>query len=200
MCSREGPRLRAFFAMVRSRLDRTAPPDRVPYMPPDRVPYRYWPCSSNSVRLGSSSRELTRVDGLRASAGVLATGPVESVYFFVVGSSKATGGRPRTARIPTSFATQATPYPALIPREVAGNPRRHPRIPARPSSKDRLAAGIPAYPCSARKRQDRPVTPEVAGSSPVAPVKTFCKSASFVADSAANDRRLPKRSPAHPAG
>jgi len=30
---------------------------------------------------------------------------------------------------------------------------------------------IPAYPRSARKRQDRPVTPEVAGSSPVAPVQ-----------------------------
>src|SRR5918995_6282205 len=29
---------------------------------------------------------------------------------------------------------------------------------------------IPAYSRSARKRQDRPVTPEVAGSSPVAPV------------------------------
>jgi hypothetical protein len=38
---------------------------------------RYGPCSSNSVRLGSSSRELTRVDGLRASAGVLAAGPVD---------------------------------------------------------------------------------------------------------------------------
>src|SRR5207237_10458845 len=32
-------------------------------------------------------------------------------------------------------------------------------------------AGIPAYPRSCRKRHDRPVTPEVAGSSPVAPVK-----------------------------
>jgi hypothetical protein len=34
-----------------------------------------------------------------------------------------------------------------------------------------LAPGIPAYPRLARKHQDRPVTPEVAGSSPVAPVK-----------------------------
>jgi hypothetical protein len=71
---------------------------------------------------------------------------------------------------PASFASQATPHPALIPHEVAGNPRRHPRIPARPSSKGPAAAGIPAYTRSARKRQDRPVTPEVAGSSPVAPV------------------------------
>jgi hypothetical protein len=35
-----------------------------------------------------------------------------------------------------------------------------------------VALGIPAYPRQERKRQDRPVTPEVAGSSPVAPVKT----------------------------
>jgi hypothetical protein len=33
-----------------------------------------------------------------------------------------------------------------------------------------LAPGIPAYPRLDRKRRDRPVTPEVAGSSPVAPV------------------------------
>src|SRR5581483_4803946 len=32
-----------------------------------------------------------------------------------------------------------------------------------------LSPGIPAYRRSTRKRQDRPVTPEVAGSSPVAP-------------------------------
>jgi hypothetical protein len=32
------------------------------------------------------------------------------------------------------------------------------------------APGIPAYPRLDRKRRDRPVTPEVAGSSPVAPV------------------------------
>jgi hypothetical protein len=35
----------------------------------------------------------------------------------------------------------------------------------------RARPGIPAYPRVGRKRQDRPVTPEVAGSSPVAPVK-----------------------------
>src|SRR5207237_6187795 len=40
----------------------------------------YWPCKSNSVRLGSAPRAPTRVGGLRASAGVLATGPVESAY------------------------------------------------------------------------------------------------------------------------
>jgi hypothetical protein len=51
---------------------------------------------------------------------------------------------------------QKTSRPALIPQEPAG------------VSRPRTA--IPAYRRSARKRQDRPVTPEAAGSSPVAPV------------------------------
>src|SRR6266511_1629550 len=55
------------------------------------------------------------------------------------------------------FAKETTNHPAYIPREVAGSSRKSPPI--------------PAYPRSARKSHDRPVTPEVAGSSPVAPVK-----------------------------
>jgi hypothetical protein len=39
--------------------------------------------------------------------------------------------------------------------------------------KDPPTAGIPAYSRSARNCHDRPVTPEVAGSSPVAPVKSL---------------------------
>ena len=57
-------------------------------------------------------------------------------------------------------------HPARGRREL---PRRPP-IPATPGSKGPLTPGIPAYPRSARKCHDRPVTPEVAGSSPVAPV------------------------------
>ncbi len=61
---------------------------------------------------------------------------------------------------------------------------RHPQAPAgtgesphRQGRKALLPAGIPADPRSARKRHDRPVTPEVAGSSPVAPAEVFsCKS------------------------
>ena len=64
-------------------------------------------------------------------------------------------------------------HPPLIPHEAPGSPRPHPRIPARQDRKALRTAGIPAYPRSARKRQDRPVTPEVAGSSPVAPVKSL---------------------------
>jgi hypothetical protein len=55
-----------------------------------------------------------------------------------------------------------------------------PQSPAKPrespqwwSQKAMLTAESPAYPCSARKRQDRPVTPEVAGSSPVAPAQKY---------------------------
>ena len=80
----------------------------------------------------------------------------------------ATASRPHLA----SFAIKATAHPALIPHEVAASSRPPPAIPATTSRKALLAAEIPAYPRSGRKRHDRPVTPEVAGSSPVAPVKT----------------------------
>jgi len=43
-------------------------------------------------------------------------------------------------------------------------------FPQRQGRKVPLLPGIPAYPRSARKCHDRTVTPEVAGSSPVAPV------------------------------
>jgi hypothetical protein len=55
----------------------------------------------------------------------------------------------------------------------AGGSRKHPRTPVNPHNAGPeavLTGGVPAYPRSAQKRQDRPVTPEVAGSSPVAPV------------------------------
>jgi hypothetical protein len=65
----------------------------------------------------------------------------------------------------------------LIPRSSRTRP---PEAPAgsRESTQDEalkllLTAGIPAYSRSARKRRDRPVTPEVAGSSPVAPVENI---------------------------
>ena len=60
-------------------------------------------------------------------------------------------------------------HPVLIPHEIAGSSPRtrkslHPR-----GRRILLMRGIPADPGSGRKRQDRPVTPEVAGSTPVAP-------------------------------
>jgi hypothetical protein len=42
-----------------------------------------------------------------------------------------------------SFAIQATTHPALIPQEVAGHRRRHPRIPAAEGSKAPARAGNP---------------------------------------------------------
>jgi hypothetical protein len=60
-----------------------------------------------------------------------------------------------------------------------------------------LGSSFQAVPTRTRSRirdvdPGQQVTPEVAGSSPVAPVKTACKSACFVADSGAIDRQLPK--------
>jgi len=71
------------------------------------------------------------------------------------------------------FAIQATAHPAPIPQEAAGSCRRHPPIPAGQEHKALLAPQIPAQSRLARNYQDRPVTPEVAGSSPVAPVENI---------------------------
>jgi hypothetical protein len=64
--------------------------------------------------------------------------------------------------------------------------RRSPEAPAptgqspqRQCRKTLLTAGIPAHPRLDRKRQDRPVTPEVAGSSPVAPAENVLQIAMF---------------------
>jgi hypothetical protein len=63
--------------------------------------------------------------------------------------------------------SQQTP-PADIPQEVVGSSRRSPAIPANHRDRSPAHAGNPR---PARNYQDRHVTPEVAGSSPVAPVK-----------------------------
>jgi hypothetical protein len=81
-------------------------------------------------------------------------------------------------------------------RSIPRSRTRPPQVPAgaRQSPQDEvrnalLAAGIPADPRQDRKRQDRPVTPEVAGSSPVAPAQCMpCKRASCVAFSGSKTR------------
>jgi hypothetical protein len=93
-----------------------------------------------------------------------------------------------------SLAIETTPHLALIPHEPAGSSRQYPRIPATERREVLLLPEIPANPRPGRKRHDRPVTPEVAGSSPVAPVKS-CKSGCSVAGLGASDRQTP----AHPA-
>jgi len=65
--------------------------------------------------------------------------------------------------------------------------------PHRQVRKAPLTAGIPADPRSARKHHDRPVTPEVAGSSPVAPVKVL-QIGIFFRRSTAGFPRIPHRS------
>jgi hypothetical protein len=78
---------------------------------------------------------------------------------------------PRMCR---SFAAQTTSHPALIPQDAPGSSRLHPPIPARPPPESPAHGGSPRRSRSSRKRHDRPVTPEVAGSSPVAPVLMKC--------------------------
>jgi hypothetical protein len=60
-----------------------------------------------------------------------------------------------------------------------------------PAGRDaRIHAGLRGFAGIAADRPARSVTPEVAGSSPVAPAKIACKSASFVVSVGASDRRL----------
>ena len=80
----------------------------------------------------------------------------------------------RTAdRMPRSLPTEPTAYPAQIPKEAAESSRRCPASPQARRRKALLSRVIPPSRHPARERQDRPVTPEVADSSPVAPVHTF---------------------------
>jgi hypothetical protein len=109
---------------------------------------------------------------------------------------------PRRRRVQHSsrwLSAKTTTHPAPIPQEVAGSSRPTGQSPQRQCRKTLLTAGIPAHPRLDRKRQDRPVTPEVAGSSPVAPVENTLQIGIFVAESGVIDRRLPNRSRAHPA-
>jgi hypothetical protein len=92
-----------------------------------------------------------------------------------------------------SLAMKATGHPALIPHKPPGDRRQHPPIPATAWSEAPLTEGIAADPRSARKRHDRPVTPEVAGSSPVAPVKNL-QIGIFCRRSTAGFSRIPHRS------
>jgi len=83
----------------------------------------------------------------------------------------APAGTPDTT--PPHVSNATTRHPAQIPQEVAGGSRLRPLVPARPQPKGLLVREIPAYSRSAPRQQDRPVTPEVAGSSPVAPVNSL---------------------------
>src|SRR5918999_5741229 len=77
----------------------------------------------------------------------------------------------RAVRLRPLLTATTTRHPADIPQEDAGSSRPPRQFPQAHGWKDLLFPGIPAYPRSARNHQDRPVTPEVAGSSPVALAK-----------------------------
>jgi hypothetical protein len=68
--------------------------------------------------------------------------------------------------------TRCIPHPSRTRQPQT--PARSRRSPQRQGREALLTGEIPAYPRSARKRPARPVTPKVACSSPVAPVKP-CK-------------------------
>jgi hypothetical protein len=80
--------------------------------------------------------------------------------------------------------------------EAPADPRRSPQITA---TEALLTAVIPAYPRPARNYQDRPATPEVAGSSPVAPVENTLQIGIFCCPLWRNRPPAFDRSRAHPA-
>jgi hypothetical protein len=86
---------------------------------------------------------------------------------------------PSPTRLAAVVTRWATDHPALIPHEPPGSTRPCPRNHATTRAKSPAPPVIPAYPRSARKRHDRPVAPEVAGSSPVAPVENILQTAMF---------------------
>ncbi len=89
-----------------------------------RRPSRCWPCKSNSVCLSSSSRALTRVGALGASAGVLAAGPVEQAYSSEPPRARSLVARPN----PRGRACQRSPSPSSRGL-LAGLPLRVARAP-----------------------------------------------------------------------
>jgi hypothetical protein len=132
-----------------------------------RIPHGSRGRSSEGPGCSRESRN-TRVERHRAAAR-----PVRCGITHGLGAAGPPFASTHALRTASSrwLSIRTTEHPALIPQEAAGSSRRYPRIPATARPKGPLTTGTPAYPRSARKRHDRPVTPEVAGSSPVAPVK-----------------------------
>jgi hypothetical protein len=87
--------------------------------------------------------------------------------------------------------------------DPAGGRRKLPPVPANPRN-DRVESpahgGNPGLSPLLPESPRPACTPEVAGSSPVAPVKTILQIGIFCCSFGANDRRLSNRSRAHPAG
>jgi hypothetical protein len=78
-------------------------------------------------------------------------------------------GRQRRGRV-REPPPPAAEHPAHIPREVGGSPRRRPAIRVGQRTKSPALATNPRLARASPGKPSRAVTPEVAGSSPVAPV------------------------------
>ena len=77
------------------------------------------------------------------------------------------------AHIPLRSLVRQRPIPRSSRRRSPEPPARSRQSPQRQGHKVLLTPGIPAYPRPPRKRHNRPVTPEVAGSSLVAPIENI---------------------------
>ena len=90
------------------------------------------------------------------------------------GLPRPVAARPRRRRAALAFCAslqfRQRSHPAHVPQEVAECPGSHPASPQDDGRTAPLSLRIPAQSRPGRRHQDRPVTPEVAGSSPVAPV------------------------------
>ena len=109
-----------------TRSSASAPPERttaVTVSPPPVTPTRGSPLSTRRCSAPQSEKDSHPRVGRAATTATLTAEPVASARIAATDSD----GIPCT---PLSFATAATPHPALIPREAAGSSRRHPLIPA----------------------------------------------------------------------
>jgi hypothetical protein len=91
---------------------------------------------------------------------------------------------PRRQRRPSAPITPRSPFrqrpiPHSSRRRSPDTPAGTRELPHGQTRKTPLTAGIAADPRSARERQDRPVTAEVAGSSPVAPASKLSCNGNF---------------------
>ncbi len=128
-----------------------------------RAPQRYVKGASAEPSLGLGSRN--RFGRSEGDSGVVGLCPVADDEELACGYgalfNQPLGGHRRSP-------PRRRRYPAQIPNEVVGSPRRCPPIAGRRREK---SPAIAANPRVAPEGRIRPVTPEVAGSSPVAPAK-----------------------------
>ncbi len=127
-----------------------------------------WQRVANPAAARTAGTRQDRCRGLRPVAG---EAPWQGGGRPCSGRPLASLRTPRTAQLPQAL-NSATSHPAHIPHEGAGSSRTSPRIPARAQGRKTCSRpespAIPAQPGSAMTGL---FTPEVAGSSPVAPVK-----------------------------